>query len=105
MRKKQNEYYMGFNSGNYKLWAELTKLNENITLEQINEHLIKIFNDYKKNNKEPIKVSWSLDQLLLKKYAEILSNDKKVIWTNLDNFLLIDTEWKALKAFLQRKKI
>ena len=104
MRKKENEYFMPFNAANYKLWAELTNLNENITLEQINKHLITIFNNNKKDNKIPIKVSWGLDQLLLAKYCKKLPNDKKVIWTNLDNFLLIDTEWKALKAFYKGKK-
>ena len=103
MRKKETEYYM-MNAANYKLWAKLTHLDENITLKQISQHLVSMFNKYKKNNLLPIKISWGLDQILLKKYCEKLPKNNIVILSNLDNYLLIDTEWKSLKAFYKDKK-
>ena len=97
MRKKENEFYMGFNAASPKMWKKLTGVETNKN--NIYETLNRIFKKYKINNTFPIKVCWGLDQKLLKKYINNLKKEEKKIITNLENYYILHSNWEYKKAY------
>ena len=101
MRAKEHEYYMAFNVASPEMWNKLTKVNP--TKKSINEKLKQIFEKYKTSNDTPRKVSWGLDQDLLRIYIERLNEDEKQIITNLDSYYILHSNWEFKKAFFKDK--
>ena len=101
MRKKEDEYYMPFNVASPEMWNKLTKVNP--TKKSINEKLKQIFEKYKTSNDTPRKVSWGLDQDLLRIYIDRLNEDEKQIITNVDSYYILHSNWEFKKAFFNDK--
>ena len=97
MRKKQNEYFMGFNIASSKMWMKLSGITCNKN--DIYNILDIVFEKHKINNILPKKVKWGLDQELLKMYINNLNGTEKQIITNLKNYYILHSKWDYKKAY------
>lgn len=107
MRKKEKEFYMGFNCASPNLWQELTKVEPTRTgIRQA------IFDIFKANSKlgfreflgiRPMRVHWGLDQKLLSIYYDALSDDKKICISGLNDLYTLQSGLIAKLAYFESK--